>query len=774
MSMLRRAGPALLVLAAFLVALVVRLIYLGEVDAGDDGYWLFADDPPYHLRRAMMMLSGTGGVPTWDPYVHFPEGGNVIWPPGMAWILAGLGSLGGVSGPEDAASLEAIAVWVPPIAGALLAPAVYVAGRPFIGRPGAVAAALLAAIVPACVQYSVPGRYDHHFFEPILAITIASAQLVSARAQTPRGRWGWATLGAVSIGAALLIWPGVLLHLGLLVAATLIASWLLGPEGMALAAAGARTCLVAIPLAWPAVAVSAWSDTPVFFSPSPLHLACLGVAAIVLAGSAWPDGRGWLGAMPRRARSAAALALGGAIVLFVPSLHEAVQDGLSYASGNPFATFGGEATSLLADIGPAAERATWPILSAPVVALFGLLFWLKRSEADAVKRLWGRRTEGVFYATVTLLFFVPTLSERRWLSAWVPFAALIVVAGAIAGARWLTTRFGLRRGMGAAISVTVITLMLLPSIGLLTRLEVVSPGQRLGTTFLRQMRGWTEPASEAEFDPAVRPEYGVLAPWWMGHQISWWSGRPTLANNFFGTPWHDEANARALGFNLADDCDAAARDMLGARLRYFVVTMEKDLASNLAKAAKIINRDASSLLGPDGRLRPAATRLLVLRLGPREGQAYQLPPPGLGEPPETVPACGRFRLVAEGRGTARKSSVQGPGEIKLYEVVEGAEIHGVAPPRTPVVATIEVRTSLGRTFRWLSPVRSGQDGVFRLRVPYPTDGSCGLRLAPGDACPTQVMGSGYAVRVGNTNPVAVTVSQDDVRRGASIAMPKEQ
>ena len=43
----------------------------------------------------MALASGSFEVPTSDGFVHFPDGGQVIWPPGMAWLLAALGAMGG-------------------------------------------------------------------------------------------------------------------------------------------------------------------------------------------------------------------------------------------------------------------------------------------------------------------------------------------------------------------------------------------------------------------------------------------------------------------------------------------------------------------------------------------------------------------------------------------------------------------------------------------------------------------------------------------------------
>jgi asparagine N-glycosylation enzyme membrane subunit Stt3 len=57
---------------------------------------------------------------------------------------------------------------------------------------------------------------------------------------------------------------------------------------------------------------------------------------------------------------------------------------------------------------------------------------------------------------------------------------------------------------------------------------------------------------------------------------------------------------------------------------------------------------------------------------------------------------------------------------KVFEVVPGAILRTVAPPGTRVVASVPVRTNVGRTFTWVGTATADAEGAVALRVPYAT------------------------------------------------------
>jgi len=135
----------LLVLLLAAAAVFVRLQGVGEV-VGEGQIWIYPDDPPYHLRRALMTLNNWPHVPTVDPFLNFPDGATVYWPPGLTWLLAGLCRLVAPHA-VDRTVVESVALWIPPIVGALTVVLVYIASRRAMGRVVGVVVALVLARV---------------------------------------------------------------------------------------------------------------------------------------------------------------------------------------------------------------------------------------------------------------------------------------------------------------------------------------------------------------------------------------------------------------------------------------------------------------------------------------------------------------------------------------------------------------------------------------------------------------------------------------------------
>src|SRR5262249_59507616 len=112
------AGGGLGVLAPaglFLLALAVRVLPWRTVFVGD-GVRLFDHDSYYHLRRIVWSLVHFPHCLDFDRYLSFPEGGRAIWPPAFDWLVAVLALP--FARPGEPASVERVAVWVPPLLGA--------------------------------------------------------------------------------------------------------------------------------------------------------------------------------------------------------------------------------------------------------------------------------------------------------------------------------------------------------------------------------------------------------------------------------------------------------------------------------------------------------------------------------------------------------------------------------------------------------------------------------------------------------------------------------
>jgi asparagine N-glycosylation enzyme membrane subunit Stt3 len=192
------------------------------------GVRFFDADSYYHLRRIVHVARHFPQTLAFDPYLGFPDGARAIWTPAFD---VGLGLLArGLVGGEPPA-IERLAVWVPPLLGALCVAATAGLAWSLFGAGTALVAGLLLALLPAHAHFAQIGYVDHHVATALAAAGLLWAAL-GVLAGFEGGRPGasparWAALGLL-LGGSLLLWPGCLLHVAL-VEAGLVALIVTGP-----------------------------------------------------------------------------------------------------------------------------------------------------------------------------------------------------------------------------------------------------------------------------------------------------------------------------------------------------------------------------------------------------------------------------------------------------------------------------------------------------------------------------------------------------------------
>ena len=214
---MRAAAPA----GLFLLALCVRSLPLPTVWAGDPVHFL-GMDAYYHMRRILYGLERFPASLGFDPYINFPSGATAIWPPlfdGVAtWIALPFYAAGGVDSAEQAL------VWLAPVLGSLTVVALYFLALRFLGFHVALAAGLILSVVSAHYWYSQVGFLDHHAAVALATTGLLAAAMVLLRSldtstEFPRG----ATLAlGCAFAGNLLLWPGSLLHVGLIEAGLVV------------------------------------------------------------------------------------------------------------------------------------------------------------------------------------------------------------------------------------------------------------------------------------------------------------------------------------------------------------------------------------------------------------------------------------------------------------------------------------------------------------------------------------------------------------------------
>ena len=673
-----------------LLAFAVRCLPIRNVFV--DGQTLFTDsDSYYHLRRIAYNLASFPETLEHDPYLNFPAGAQAIWPQTLDWILALLLRPfyiigGGALSAGRQQDFERVLVWLPPILGALTVWLLYRIALRHFGARVALVSALVLSVLPAHFWYSQIGFLDHHVVVALGATLLLGATMDLVRRCGARDTLvvPAAALGALLV-ANLAIWPGALLYVALGEAA-MLSLWVASPT-VETRRHAVDCLLVANLTAFVLIAPfsfgnqwSAWGrySAVVLSNFQPWFFAVLALFAgagsllfhRVSTGSA-------------SLRVAAMLPIGVALlaasVAFIPELETSVRDSLQWLGRtDAFQSMVGESVPLFVLHGKftgeiASSRLSYFIYLFPAAIAWLCFEWHTQGNRPA---LFG-------FVGWALVLFVFTLLQKRFFNTFSIALALTLGATLVKLYDVLGERFTLGRNLRIGCMTLVAIGLLTPSlavyrgavVGIASAIGGVSPEPNYRTEVnlaRRDMTTWLRhhtPDTAGYLDSQGEPEYGVLARWGEGHFIKYVARRPTVMGNFGDDLGRDHFLLARSFFDAEPERSFEILESL--KVRYVVI---RSMSESRSMATALFNGDGSRL--------------------------------------------GRYRLLYEVRAL---SGTQVPA-YKIFEFVKGVELTGSAPPRSLVVAELELVTNLGRETRFEMVTEADALGRYRLQLPYSTQG----------------------------------------------------
>jgi asparagine N-glycosylation enzyme membrane subunit Stt3 len=721
---MRRHTTAALLLVVVACGAAVRALPWPEVFLGDAVVFPVGDTY-YHLRRAEFGLAHPGQLLLFDPLVNHPDGAWIPWPPLHTLLLGATATL--LGGSKQA--LEQAAAWYPVAIGALTSVPVFGATRVIAGPGTALLAAAIAALLPAGVTYSELGNADHHCSVAFFGAVWLWGALLALRTQPPPPRRAAQLALAIGRLGVVFTWPGSTLYLLLADGAWVGVAILRGRRtSLRDAALGlvASACLTAAVVPRLGPPVGGWYST---LALSFLQPAAMLALAIVALASERLEARAPDRGIARRAVRAAALSIAvGAALLALPGLIPSLREAAGFVGkGDVWAMLNAEQRPLVEWGHPAGLlRPLWFYggfgYAIPLLPI-GALLWARdprHRDAALVLAIW------------TAGFGALALSQLRYGSDFAPSAAVgFALLAALAGrpfARPRTARIAVAVAALIGIGPLVAQYALQARAAIATRRALeATPDPLLATAagtltrFATELRAAT-PETDGYFDATASPAYGVLTPANVGHLIHYVSHRATPSDNFGPYSGSSHFLRAQRFFHVRSEKRAAAiADALGAR---YVVTVEYGPAVNEGTTQRLHRED--------GRELPGQPRWELFRLvteGPRGG-----------------------RPLTDLYGGA---AVPGIAPYKLFERVVGAQLEIEAGPGTPVEASVDVTTPLGRTFRYVAHAAAADDGVARMRVPYASDPSTPVRVGR------------WRVHSGDAS-IDVDVPESAVLRGESV------
>lgn len=684
------AGSVLGIAAA---ALVLRLASWRDVFGGP-GIRLISDgDPYYHVRRIRMILE-QGAIVWRDPWLNYPLGADIPWPPlfdlavaGACWAV-GLGH----PSPDTILAVAAVAPVVLGLVGIALGAAL---AAEILGPAAGAGVALLLSVSRPLVSYGQLGRPDQHVMEILL---FSAAALVFARGlRDERLRAGRAVLFGVVLALSFWNWLGSAVTLFVFGASCVVAGVVIDPRraewGRAArlfawgSAAAAAALLVSIAFAGPAGALRGLT----LGGLSGFQVVLCALAAL-LAASLLP-----LGVRPRLARAALLVAVPagiiGLVLLVIPAVREPVLRGLT-AAGTGNAWYGSIREfmpTVFSGMAPVREElftvvrtfGFWPLVAVP--GMYEL--WLRMRENST-------RAGAILFAfVIAAVFFVATARMQRFQL----YGSLPLAIFSWAGLALVRRRVeALRRGAGAiAASLIAAAAFAPPTIAF------------WGLPSYRAVPPVIDEALERLRDPSADGfQIAVLAPWYFGHHVLLSAERPVIASPF-GTEGGVGAMEDLTAFFVESNPDAAERLLLRRGVRYVL------LRSAVEDMARLVGHGVRSIDGVQAPPAPAFDRipdLISYRLYLSGGMAIESP---------MRPALEGFRLVDEVHVFFEEKGE--PIPIRIFELVPGATIRirgGTAGRR--LVARTDLTSPFGQQGEWWTQRILDGRGEASLRVPYAT------------------------------------------------------
>ena len=696
----------------FVLAVLIRALPITSV-FHPMGIQFFGNDAQYHMRRIFYSLANFPAVLDFDPYISFPIGARPIWSPFFDWTIAALAIPLRTSLSDS--QLESLIVWIPPLLGGGTVAMLYGLGRRHFGPNVALAAGGILAVLSGHFWYSQIGFVDHHAAVSLVSVLLLSVGMAffAHAARRPVGiAVGLPNSLATgsTIALALLVWPGTLLHVGLLQTALLL--YLLTrddrPEAISLAGRMAVVHATATCLLTPFTVGNTWAHwsdvSPVVLSNfQPWYFAtatCFSLACTLL----WDQLPGT--GETRLRRSVGALAIGSALVLVSlvvwPALWAGAEEAWRwFAKEESFQGMVGESAPLFYLNGQFTLRIA-------LMRLSGFVLLAPLALAVAAYRC-HRDKLGIPYAFFlwwTFGLLLATLFQKRFFnSASVPLALLFALS-----LSWVYTHLrshpdgragsypARAKGLCTAAALGLLIPTLMPYRVYVSDLYslTIENQRRVNSNSLRHLEAFhladwirrSTPTTSGWLDADQKPEYCILAPWGIGHVLEYTGRRPTATDNF-GDDIGEEGFQLAQQYFLEEEAEAS-RILDQLEVRYVVAPGASRFLSLSPKTSSMF----ASLHRFDG------TEFKI----EREGKEMW------------VPALQRHRLVYEWQPRANTSNQQ--SRYKLFEFVPGARIVGRAAPDADVHLILPVTTAQKRRFLYAARTHADENGRYALRVPY--------------------------------------------------------
>lgn len=675
--------------------------------SGISGWFSGDPDGLYQARRLARALEE--GLPPAgeDPFLNFPQGAPIPWPPYYTIALDGMiAPFAPADAAERDAFLERAVATLPQFFGIGTSLLAAVAGWLLGGVPAALVAGGSHALCYGSIHYGRAGVGDFHAWVSLLSgamLLLVALALRSGGLERRGAALAWGTAAGLVVGALLGSWVGALLYV---LEVQVVLAWLILRDvrhpAAGLPAFGLSFHVAALAAVLPAVLWSPWREEWPWMvvNLSWFHPAFLALSAAVFLPlwrlPPWSPVRRrypWILIGALLALAAVLAPLGGGPI-------DGIRDGFAWVSrASEFMTGVAESEPLLGpDRTGSGGLFSW--------LGFGVLL-LPLLVAAGAWQAWRRGAlECLPWVAAAAALLPQALAQRRFADPLsLPMAVLLgwgfARALELVQQRWHRVRGGAAVPLALGLALVLQAPALSRSADrLLHRAEDRSSASVWRQGAWRLLAEWLrerEPAGAA-----------VLASWDQGHLLEWTARRPTVATNFGSYVGEDSFRDPARFFAATQG--QAAEAILERRQARFVL-VHSALADGLDELVRAAGATSGAAV-------PRFQDTVLGRLSPHGPQGADL-----------VAAGARplrfLRLVhVSPYGDPRPSRRFGAATVPcgwIWERVPGAWLELAGQPGDELAVELQLQFPSGRTFRYRDAAPAGAEGRIRLRLPYCTD-----------------------------------------------------
>ena len=727
---------------------------------------LFAQDPYYHLRRVLLGLNNHGIIPTYDSYSGFPQGLYCFWSNLFDYSILWVSWLFG-HGKPSIHLVETVTAYTPVAWGVLCLLPAYLVIKETFNKQIAFISLILMSILPGQVYQTLLGRADHYGADTLFPLLASYLLLKLNRRTDLQSNLNYLVGISLSLALSWLIWPGSTIFVGILLSYQLIMILYdikCRPESMSLTLdIAVKTTLLTLIWMLPFCMTSYWG-----FKHEVIYDALSYFQLYFLAGFL-------------------------VLFLIIKFIHETPGEYLHYLRQYPVLTTLGSiilvftclfalvphmSQSLFSGLGWVAKTDPW----LKTITEFQPLFMSMGVFSDF-------RALSYFGYIIYLAPILYILLIHHWYqqNQWTPARIWYVLyIGSVLVLGYNQSRFAHYMVLGIA-SLTAVTLVYIfyflqaytfpPKVQpykqpliLLVIIMLISGNLRPALSEIRAIPGkyaqvnpefmdclsWIKsntPATSHYLQPYDTPEYGILAPWIMGHWINYYAQRPTFCNGF-----HTDStnNKKGMEFYMSEDVAHTVDILAHNKIKYFLLT---DLTVNIPDFVDVLGIKGKNYVFKSVTRHPKGG--VSIGYNPTE-QYYRLissilyihDGDGL-----VFTNKGVFRLVYESKSQWDVDKYM-VNCLKLYEFIPGCAIEGVTKPNTPIEISTVIQTNSGRQFNYHLETNATPKGTYRIFLPYSQESSSksAFALKP------------YTVKLGNKTST-VSVNNEWVASGKTITLP---